>query len=125
MTPREAAKEVNRVGTNPSPEVDEFLVKASARELQEFIHLHSAMLYSHWLERAKVAVNIRLAEEEAKSADKLIRHSEKLTQQTDKMIEESINLSRLTKVLIWLTVFLGIFAVIQIVLMVYDIWKHK
>jgi hypothetical protein len=125
MTPKEAANETSRAGTNPSPEVDDFLVNASARELQEFIHLHSAMLYTHWLERAKVAVNIRLAEEHAKSADTLIKHSEKLTHQTDKMIDESINLSKLTKVLIWLTVALGGFAVVQIVLMVYDIWKHK
>jgi hypothetical protein len=125
MTPKEAAKEVDRVGSNPSTEVDDFLVKASARELQEFINLHSAMLYSHWLERAKVAVSIRLAEEQSKSADKLIKHTEKLTQQTDKMIEESINISKLTKVLIWLTVAIGVFAIVQILIMVFDYLKHK
>jgi hypothetical protein len=31
----------------------------------------------------------------------------------------------MTKDLKWLTVALGVFAVVQIVLMVFDIWKHK
>ncbi len=41
------------------------------------------------------------------------------------VLAESKGLSTLTKALVWLTVALGLFAVIQIVLMFFDIWKHK
>lgn len=68
---------------------------------------------------------ILLNGETSENIEKHAKQSEKLTQQTDQLIIESVNLSRLTRVLIWLTVVLGLFAVIQIVLMVYDIWKHK
>ena len=125
MTPKEAAKAVDINGTNPAPEVDKFIIEASARELQEFIHIHAAMRYNHWLDRATVGVNIRLAEDASKFADKLVQHTEKLTRQTDRLVEESANLSRLTKVLIWLTVAIGAFAIVQIVIMVFEYFKDK
>jgi hypothetical protein len=38
---------------------------------------------------------------------------------------ESTNLSKLTKVLIWLTVAIGAFAIVQIVIMVFEYFKNK
>ena len=55
----------------------------------------------------------------------LVAESKNLTEQNRILVTESVNLSKLTRILIWLTAALGLFAVIQIVLMVFDIWKHK
>jgi septum formation inhibitor MinC len=93
MTPREAAKKAG--GNMQSPDVDIFLLNASPREIQEFINHQASVSYTHWLERAKVALNIALAEQQAKSAEMLITHTEKLTQQTDKMVEETVALKKI------------------------------
>ena len=126
----------------PEKEVKEFIDSATSAELQEGIML-ALKTKTIWnaglLEQALTALNIRLQVETALATDKHLKqieqlnaltsthieHTKTLTKQTDKLVTESSNLSRLTKVLIWLTVALGLFAVIQIVLMVYDIWKHK
>ena len=91
------------------------------------------------IERAKIALNIRLAEDTANAVSKLIQHtekitvqtdkhiqhSEKLSQQTDKLIKESVTLTALTKQLKFWTIMLGVFAVVQIVIMVFDYFEHK
>jgi acetylornithine deacetylase/succinyl-diaminopimelate desuccinylase-like protein len=141
MNAQEVAKQF---GDYPKPglnDADNFILNATPQQLQELIHYisPSSSVNNALCERVRVALDIRLAEEAAKTAEKLIQHteklttqtdihiqhSEKLTQQTEKLIAESVKLSNLTKVLIWLTVALGAFAVIQIILMVFDIWKHK
>ena len=138
MTPTERAMEAlyDRVTDKVT---FEYLASASPRELMEFINCFHPNQNSHWFHKAKVILDVRLAEDAAKAADKLIQHTEQLTKQTDthiqhtetltrqtdKLVTESVNLSKLTHILIWLTVALGLFAAIQIVLMVFDIWKHK
>ena len=52
--------------------------------------------------------------------EKLVQHSEKLTQQTDRLVQYTVELTRFTKGVFWLTVVLGVFALIQIVIMVFE-----
>lgn len=136
-------------GEYGEPEIDKWFASASARQLETYILCKKpytrgnrqieAVKAIECIERATIALNIRLAEDAAESANKLIQHTEKLTvqtdrqiehsktltRQTDKLIAESVSLGKLTSKLYWLTWALGAFAVIQIILMVFDIWKHK
>lgn len=57
--------------------------------------------------------------------NKIVQHADKLTQQTDKLIAESVGLWKLTEKLYWLTVALGAFACVQIVIMLFDYFKTK
>jgi hypothetical protein len=130
-------------------DTDSWFAIASARQLETFIFCKKP--YTHGnrsvetlkaiecIERAKIALNIRLAEDTANAVSKLIQHtekitvqtdkhiqhSEKLSQQTDKLIKESVTLTALTKQLKFWTIMLGVFAVVQIVIMVFDYFEHK
>ncbi len=112
----------------------EYLLSKSPREILEFQNHFPPNQHatSRWFEIAKVILDIRLAENAAKTADKLIQHTEKLTQQTDIHIQHTEKLTRQTDRLVnetakltWLTIALGVFAVVQIVIMVFDYIKHK
>jgi len=48
---------------------------------------------------------------------KLVEHSEMLTRQTDSLIQYTVQLIRLTKGVLWLTIILGIIALVQIAIM--------
>ncbi len=122
MTPEEIANKLNN-GSGGHDAARKLFISGTARELQRFIAC--VHVNSHWYNDAQASLQIRLSEDAAASASKIIQHTEKLTQQTDKLVTESVNLSSLTKVLIWLTIALGLFAVIQIVLMFWDIFKVK
>lgn len=124
MTPEEVALGVyhNRV---TSIEGLEYLRKASAQDIERFISQLPTNDYSIWFHRAKVSLDVRLAEQAANHANQLIKHTDTLTKQTDTLITESKGLSTLTVQIKWLTVVLAVLAFIQIVLMVFDIWKHK
>src|SRR6266446_4119533 len=52
--------------------------------------------------------------------EKLVQHSEKLTQQTDRLVQSTSDLTRFTKGVFCLTVVLGIFAFVQIAIMVFE-----
>jgi len=95
---------------------EQFLKEASARDLQKYLSCLSEFLpqYRH----AKIALDIRLAEDAAKTAEKMASH-------TDRLVTESISLTALTKQLKFWTIILGVFAVVQIVIMVFDYIKHK
>jgi hypothetical protein len=123
--PKEAANLANTLGNQDFHKVTPWLREASATELLEFIACLGNVDYNKWHERARAELEARLADDAAKLADKMIQHTDKLTQQTDKLVTESVNLSKLTRILIWLTMALGLFAVVQIVIMVFDCLKHK
>jgi hypothetical protein len=59
------------------------------------------------------AIQLIIAEEEAKTA-------EKLEQQTARLVEHTVKLTRFTRGVFWLTVILGVFAFVQIVIMVFE-----
>jgi hypothetical protein len=113
------------VGPVTADEIQTFLNGASTREIEYFMSRIRMGDNSPWFHRANIALSIRLSEDQIESASKIIRHTETLTQQTDKLLIESSNLSYLTKWLIGLTIALGIFALIQIGLMIVDIFKIK
>lgn len=117
MTPKEAAQ-LAFGGPSELQKLDEEIINAPARWLQEFIHRMPTGDTSPWFHRTKVALEIRLAEDAAKTAEKMATH-------TDRLVTESISLTRLTKHLRFWTIMLGVFAVVQIVIMVFDYLKHK
>jgi hypothetical protein len=143
ISPQEFFQAVNAfTDIRPNSETEkcliEFIQHSTVIELEQALLLCLRLTTNYnarWVDQARVSLNIRIAEQAAESASKLIQyteqltkqaetniqHSKKLTEQTEKLLGESINLSRLTRVLIWLTVALGLFAIIQIVLMVFDI----
>lgn len=51
---------------------------------------------------------------------KLVQHSETLTQQTDRLVQYTVDLTRFTKGVFWLSVILGVFALVQILIMVFE-----
>jgi len=123
--------------------VEEFITTASARDLEKFIlnrkpYESKNLDGKSYLERAVLALHVRLAEDTANAVSKLIQHTEKLTiqtdkhiqhaekltQQTEKLLVESVSLTALTKQLRFWTIMLGAFAVVQIVIMVFDYLKH-
>ncbi len=57
---------------------------------------------------------VLLAEEQEKA-------SAKLEQQTTRLIEHTVELGRLTRGVLWFTIVLAVFALIQIFIMVYEI----
>jgi hypothetical protein len=85
MTPKEAA-DFETAGNYDK--VKEFFLAASARELQEFIHLKPAYTTLMTFNRARVALDIRLAED--------------------------VDIS--TKRIVWLTRFVAILTVVLVVL---------
>jgi hypothetical protein len=126
LTPIEVARKA-WTGEIKEQDAREYLLSKSPRDILEFQNHFPSNQHasSRWFEFTKVILDIRIAEIAAESSNKIVKHTDSLSQQTDILITESRGLSRLTSVLIWLTVSLGLFAVFQIILMVYDIWKHK
>ncbi len=100
LQPIEAARLANRGDDRYQDQINEVIVYGSARDLQEFIHNIATHDRSYWFQRAKVALEIRLSEDAAKTAKELIEHTEKLTKQTDVLINESKSLTRYTKYLL-------------------------
>jgi hypothetical protein len=116
MTPIEAARHT-QFGTDPNP-ADEFLLNASSREIQEFIrHLHYSN-FTVWSQRARVALDIRLAEDAAESAEKLTAQTDRLVEHTEALVliakeqkELAAKLERQTNKLIFLSLVLVVFSV--------------
>ena len=75
--------------------VEKWLLNASARQLEEFILCKKPYTHGNrpaaieaareYIERAKLALSIRMAEDAAKTADKLSQQTEKLVQQTEQL----------------------------------------
>jgi hypothetical protein len=71
MTPKEAAH-FDSLGNNPE-KPKEFLLTASPREIQEFLHNITCMDYNASFHHAKAALDIRLAEDAEKQGKRLIK----------------------------------------------------
>lgn len=126
MTPQEAAKIANTFGER-FDKIEEFILTASTRQLQGFIHLIPAHDNIRAFQLARISLNIRLAEDAANTAQKLsqqteqlVHHSENLTHQTDRLVRETVKLTGFTKWVFWFTVAIAIFAAIQIALMFFE-----
>ena len=107
MTPEEAAALTKAVGDTTSDEkASSFRFFASARDIQKFIHLIRMGANIRYLRLARVALDIRLAED----ADLVAKQ---LTKQTDRLIRFTIGLYVFTIVIAG-------FAAIQILIMLVD-----
>lgn len=92
ITPIEAARLANSGGdANSVQRINEVLAFGTGRDIQEFIHNIDTRDHSHWYKRASAALEIRLAEDAAETANKLVQHTEKLTQQTDRLVNDTIS----------------------------------
>jgi len=129
ITPREFYNEICSIqdiksGSHLEERLKEFIQNSTAKNLEELLllSLHVGTSYNmHWVEQVKISLRLRIAEEAAKSADKLIEHTEQLTKQTDKnilltetltrqneiLVEESQKLGRITWGLFYLTAILA------------------
>ena len=111
MTPQEAAAFAASHQYQPAI-VQEFLLAAPPRDIQEFTHLIQASdAHDRCLNLARVALDIRLAEDRAKAAEQLERHtgilvdvSKALLQNMEFLLEETKTLRRLTVGLLVFTV---------------------
>jgi hypothetical protein len=77
ITPQEAATLVDWPNPSRHKEIHDFILSASAREIQLFVHSLQIDMPTtasrEWLNRARIVLDIRLAEDAAKSAGKLER----------------------------------------------------
>jgi hypothetical protein len=104
MTPKELAEAANNIADNVVlPEVIKFLREDSASNIQLFIHHLNVLGKPHNYELAKIALHVRIADDQSKSAEKMER-------QTDKIV-------RLTWGLFWLTLGLAFVAAVQLYIM--------
>jgi hypothetical protein len=71
MTPKEAAHAANTGASG----VQEFLVFASPSELEEFCHGLDAVGHGRWFHLGRIALDVRIAGEQAESAKKLERYT--------------------------------------------------
>jgi hypothetical protein len=102
MTPQETAAFAASHQEQPA-KVQEFLLAASPREIQEFTHLIPASdPHRKYLHLARVALDVRLAEDQAKAMEQLQHHTEVLLNIAKSLLDE-------TKLLRWLTVILLVF----------------
>jgi DNA anti-recombination protein RmuC len=148
MTPQEAAKLVDCPNPFRLQEIHDFVLAASARDLQLFVHTirTNTVDAKEWRERAEVALDIRLAEDAEKSTEKLAEQIEKLleiadaqkqlaeesgkqaknlAEQTGRLVGETLILRQFTKGVFWLTIILAVFAAVQIGIMLFDLFKAR
>lgn len=123
MTPEVAARLANQynfISADQSLEIIDFISAESPRRLQDFIHLLNRDGQNRYFNLAKTTLEIRLAEEANQAAIKL-------AEQTDRLVDETIKLTQFTRGVYWLTIALGFFAVVQIVIMLlqYSSEMHK
>src|ERR1051325_9719385 len=89
MTPEELADSVNRAADNVLlDETKEFFRTAPPRDIQRFIHRLGISVKEKHFESAKIALSVKIAEEQAESAAKLENYTRTLI--------------RLTRALVWL-----------------------
>ena len=108
LTPQEAAKLVDWPDASRNKEIHDFVLNASAKEVQLFIHSiqsHSATA-NDWLTRSRMALDIRLAEGAEVTAKKLVTGTDNLVTQTEKLV-------KFTKALVCLTIALAILALLE------------
>ena len=91
MKPHEAAKLVDFPNANRLHEMHAFVLASSARDLQLFVHniTTNTTDAKEWRNLASLALNVRLAEDAEKSAEKLAAQTEKLALQIVELREIS------------------------------------
>lgn len=100
MTPKEAVHCANTGGSQQR--VQEFIVTASPGELEEFCHYLEAGAHSRYFHLARIALDIRLAEDAERTAHKLVTGTDRLVAQTETLVKLTHRLYILTIVLIGL-----------------------
>jgi|ERR1041384_2763269 hypothetical protein len=115
MKPEETAPLANRIG-DPKADMDikQFLLDASPRDIQKFVHLIRVDTNSRYYPLAKTALDIRLAEDAQKATEKLAQHTERLEKQ-------SASLVRFTRALYCLTAVLAVFAIFEVVKVIFHL----
>jgi len=104
MTPIELAEAANSTADNVIlPEVTRFLREDSAANIQLFIHHLHILTKPHNFELAKIALQVRIADDQSKSAERMERQTKKIV--------------RLTWGLFWLTLALAFVAAVQLYIM--------
>jgi type VI protein secretion system component VasF len=90
-TPQEAAQLVDYPNPSRYQELHDFVLTASARTLQLFVHTirTNTTDAKEWRYRADIALKIRFAEDAEKSAEKLVTQTDKLAEQIGKLREIS------------------------------------
>lgn len=63
---------------------------------------------------------VEVANAQKQLAEEAGKQAVDLSKQIDRLVQETIALTEFTRVLVWLTVFIGIFAIIQIVIMLFE-----
>ncbi|HAO80212.1 MAG TPA: hypothetical protein DCQ92_14840 [Verrucomicrobia subdivision 3 bacterium] len=117
MTPQEAAKLVNWPDPNRVKEIHEFILTASPRDIQLFIHNIPAKDFNEWFNRARVSLDIRLAENAERTAQKLVTG-------TDRLITETGTLVKLTHRLYILTIVLIVLGSFEIFKFLFGLFCH-
>ena len=117
MTPEEAAKPATWPN-NDDKRVQEFLVDASARVIQAFIHLIPINAHSCFFHLARTALDVRLAEDATKQSDRFGQQMGKLLEIVEAQRRLAEKLDRQTATLISLTRSLKVFTFVVIVLTV-------
>jgi hypothetical protein len=113
---RKAGKEIARLTeglTGGGNELYNWFRDASISELHEYILNVSTTFNPHAYQLARTTLDIRVAEEQFRSATKLEKQTDRLVNQTDALVG-------LTRKLYLLTVALIIFAVIQTIVMLWQ-----
>jgi hypothetical protein len=103
---RKTPKQIADLPVN-SGEKRQWLLEASAREIQQFIHLIADNPYcGKEYELARTALDIRLAEDADVAAQNLVLGTDHLVTQTEKLV-------KFTQSLVYLTVILAILALLE------------
>ena len=114
MTPKEVAHCAD-TGAREQ-EVQGFLTGASARDLQEFCHCLQAGAHSRHFPLARIALDVRLAEDADRRAGMLQQQVEKLVGIADVQRVLAEKLERQTNKIIVLTRLLVVFTIVLIIL---------
>ena len=111
MTPEDAAN----LAVN-TPERRQWLLSASAPDIQRFIHAIADKPYvAVDYELARTALEVRIADDQIKSAEKLENHTRVLVDVTKLLLSETKLLRLMTVCLVILTTGLLIFAIRSVV----------
>jgi hypothetical protein len=102
ITPKEAATLVDWPNPNRRAEIHDFVLNASARDIQLFVHLIATDTTDarEWRGRANMALSVRLAEDAEKTAQKLVTGTDRLITETETLVRFTRRLYILTIVLI-------------------------
>jgi hypothetical protein len=120
MIPKEAADIANKflsVSADEDREIQDFISIETPRGLQDFIHLLNRDGQARYLLLAKTTLQVRLAEESERTAQKLVTG-------TDTLIAETKTLVNLTHRLYILTIVLIALGAIDVIKFILGIFCH-